>query len=82
MSSLRAIVLITALPSGLLQAAELKVAVLVQDPAQVSMQGDLLPSSTPGAVFALLPIRTAYALIKADGTFQRIMHRHFQISLD
>ncbi|MGV0951158.1 MAG: substrate-binding periplasmic protein [Azonexus sp.] len=49
MSSLRAVVLITALLSGLLQAAELKVAVLVQDPAQVSMQGDLLPSSTPGA---------------------------------
>ncbi|MGC1518671.1 MAG: transporter substrate-binding domain-containing protein, partial [Azonexus sp.] len=49
MNRLRAIVLIAALFSGLLQAAELKVAVLVQDPAQVSMQGDLLPSSTPGA---------------------------------
>ena len=49
MNSLRAIVLIAALFSGLLQAAELKVALLVQDPAQVSMQGDLLPSSTPGA---------------------------------
>jgi len=49
MSGIRAIALITALLSGLLQAAELKVAVLVQDPAQVSMQGNLLPSSTPGA---------------------------------
>ena len=49
MSRLRAIALIAALFSGLLQAAELKVAVGVQDPAQVSMQGNLLPSSTPGA---------------------------------
>jgi len=82
MSGIRAIALITALLSGLLQAAELKVAVVVQDPAQVSLQGSLLPSSTPGAVFAPLPIRTAYALVKADGTFQRIMHRHFPIFLD
>jgi ABC-type amino acid transport substrate-binding protein len=49
MRRLRALALIALLFSGLLQAAELKVAVLVQDPAQVSMQGDLLPSSTPGA---------------------------------
>ena len=82
MSSLHAIVLIAELFSRLLQAAKLKVAVVVQDPAQVSLQGNLLPSSTPGAVFAPLPIRTAYALVKADGTFQRIMHRHFPIFLD
>ena len=49
MSRLRAIALIAALFSGLLQAAELKVAVGVQDPGQVSMQGNLVPSGTPGA---------------------------------
>lgn len=49
MNSIRALALIAALFSGLLQAAELNVAVLVQDPGQVSMQGKLIPSSTPGA---------------------------------
>ena len=49
MNRIRALALIAALFSGLLQAAELKVAILVQDTAQLSMQGDLLPSSTPGA---------------------------------
>ena len=49
MNGLRTLALVAALFSGLLQAAELKVAVLVQDPAQVSMQGNLVPSGTPGA---------------------------------
>jgi len=49
MKGIRALALIVAMFSGMLQAAELKVAILVQDPAQVSMQGNLLPSSTPGA---------------------------------
>ena len=49
MNRIRALALIAALFSGLLQAAELKVAILVQDTAQLSMQGDLVPGSTPGA---------------------------------
>ena len=49
MNRIRALALIAALFSGLLQAAELKVAILVQDTAQLSMQSDLLPSGTPGA---------------------------------
>ena len=49
MNRRRALLLVAALFSGLLQAAELKVAVLVQDPAQVSMHGNLIPSGTPGA---------------------------------
>ena len=45
----RSLLLVAALWSGALQAADLRVAVLVQDAAQVSLHGNLVPSSTPGA---------------------------------
>ncbi|QLQ26386.1 MAG: amino acid ABC transporter substrate-binding protein [Dechloromonas sp.] len=46
---MRSFLLVAALWSGALPAADLRVAVLVQDAAQVSLRGDLVPSSTPGA---------------------------------
>ena len=49
MPALRSFLLVAALWSGALPAADLRVAVLVQDAAQVSLRGDLVPSSTPGA---------------------------------
>lgn len=49
MPSMRSFLLVAALWSGPLAAADLRVAVLVQDAAQVSLRGDLVPSSTPGA---------------------------------
>lgn len=49
MGALRILFLIAALVSSLLQAAELKVAVGVQDPQQVSLEGILIPSATVGA---------------------------------
>lgn len=49
MPSMRSFLLVAALWSGALPAADLRVAVLVQDAAQVSLRGDLVPSSTPGA---------------------------------
>ena len=49
MGVLRLFFLIAALGSGLLQAAELKVAVGVQDPQQISLEGILIPSATVGA---------------------------------
>jgi ABC-type amino acid transport substrate-binding protein len=45
----RFLFLVAALSSGALQAADLRVAVVVQDAAQVSLQGDLVPSVTAGA---------------------------------
>ena len=45
----RFLFLVAALSSGALQAADLRVAVVVQDAAQVSPQGDLVPSVTAGA---------------------------------
>ena len=45
----RFLFLVAALSSGALQAADLRVAVVVQDAAQVSPQGDLVPSGTAGA---------------------------------
>lgn len=49
MPALRSLLLVAALWSGALPAADLRVAVLVQDAAQVSPHGDLVPSGTPGA---------------------------------
>ena len=49
MPAFRSLFLVAAIFSGALQAADLRVAVLVQDAAQVSLQGDLIPSSTRGA---------------------------------
>lgn len=49
MQTFRSLLLAAALWSGALHAADLRVAVLVQDEAQVSPQGNLVPSSTPGA---------------------------------
>lgn len=49
MWAFRSLLLVAALWSGVLQAADLRVAVVVQDAAQVSPQDDLVPSSTPGA---------------------------------
>ena len=49
MPAFRSLFLVAALLSGALHAADLKVAVLVQDVAQVSPQGNLIPSGTPKA---------------------------------
>ncbi len=49
MPAFRSLFLIAAMLSGALHAADLRVAVLVQDEAQVSPQGALVPSSTPRA---------------------------------
>lgn len=49
MPAFRSLFLVAALLSGALHAADLRVAVLVQDVAQVSSQGNLVPSSTPRA---------------------------------
>lgn len=49
MPAFRSLLLVAAIFSGAIQAADLRVAVVVQDVAQVSPQGDLVASSTPGA---------------------------------
>ena len=49
MPTFRTLFLVAAMFSGALHAADLRVAVLVQDEAQISPQGTLVPSSTPGA---------------------------------
>ena len=48
MPAFRSLLLVAAIFSGAIQAADLRVAVVVQDVAQVSPQGDLVASSTPG----------------------------------
>ena len=49
MPAFRSLFLVAAMLSGALQAADLRVAVVVQDATQVSPQGNLVASSTPAA---------------------------------
>mgnify|MGYP000858932117 FL=1 len=76
MPALRSLLLIAALWSGALPAADLRVAVLVQDTAQLTIHGELLPSGTPGADLVAFTDELAHEIcrrIRARCTFSYVV---------